>query len=293
MLLASFLVIRNDNTKSVEKPTKQEEPLDQEKDKSDENPPEQQPTTSEGKPEEEPSSRTSERPKATFEPITLKITTPETQKGRDLLEFIRRSVKPAVEVRAWMTEQIQRCMRSERRYLALRLPHKSQIREGSGDEEGGTPAEVGLVEKARNKAPRKSIDRRPKEKDGAAADSTATATAVEKEKEKEKEMEKDTDPGANAGSNAEKADGTVEAETSSTSVPVLVPIPAPDASLPEIGNADASTAKDISVADKKDDVVDKKDDATETAETAATAPTGRKSTRKKSSRISDAQAAGA
>lgn len=99
-----------------------------------------------------------------YEPITLKITVDETQKGKDLLGFIQRSVKPVVETRAWMTEQIARCTRAQRRYLALRLPHKSQIREGS--EEGKEIKESTPVVAERKKvAPRKSMDKKGKDKE--------------------------------------------------------------------------------------------------------------------------------
>lgn len=97
-----------------------------------------------------------------YEPITLKITVDESQKGRDILGFIQRSVKPPVETRAWMTEQIARCMRAQRRYLALRLPHKSQIKESSED---ATKESTPIVPDRKRAAPRKSLDKKTKGKE--------------------------------------------------------------------------------------------------------------------------------
>ena len=60
-----------------------------------------------------------------YEPITVKIDV--EPKYKDILEFMKRSVKPAEDVRAWMEEKIRTHSRAPMRFLPLRLPHKSQI----------------------------------------------------------------------------------------------------------------------------------------------------------------------
>lgn len=139
MLLASFLVIRKGDGTTVETP---------------------KPSAEAGAAEAVKEETDQSKSKDIYEPITLKITVEEGQKGRDLLGFIQRSVKPAADTRAWMTEQIFKCTRAEIRYLALRLPHKSQIRESTEDaSKEATP----VVMEKKKAAPRKSMDKRPKE----------------------------------------------------------------------------------------------------------------------------------
>ncbi|KAK8195911.1 hypothetical protein M8818_007062 [Zalaria obscura] len=62
-----------------------------------------------------------------YQPITLRLDV--TDRYPNLLEFVKRSVKPPDEVRKWMEEKMKSCTRAEQRYLPLRLPHKSQIEE--------------------------------------------------------------------------------------------------------------------------------------------------------------------
>ena len=62
-----------------------------------------------------------------FEPVTVKIDVQE--KHREILQYMQRSVKPAEEVREWMEEKMRTCKRADMRFLAMRLPHKSQIPE--------------------------------------------------------------------------------------------------------------------------------------------------------------------
>jgi len=98
-----------------------------------------------------------------YEPVTIRLDVHE--RNRDVLDYMRRSVKSADDVRKWMEERMRACKRAPFRFLALRLPHESQIEEGSPVEE--------VVEVAPKKA-----KPGPKKKD-------------EKEKEREKEQEKE------------------------------------------------------------------------------------------------------
>lgn len=97
-----------------------------------------------------------------YEPVTIRVCVPEGRSpSRDVLEYIRRSVKPADEVRAWMNEKIEKCVRADRRYLALRLPHKSGIVETAEEiaEKEQTPA----VQEKKPRPPKKKKDETPKE----------------------------------------------------------------------------------------------------------------------------------
>lgn len=62
--------------------------------------------------------------KTYYEPITIKIDV--LPKDRQVLETIKRSVKPVDQVVTYMKEQIKTCHRADMRFLALRLPIKSQ-----------------------------------------------------------------------------------------------------------------------------------------------------------------------
>jgi len=73
-----------------------------------------------------------------FEPITVKIDV--TPKHTEVLEYMKRSVKPQEEVRKWMEEKLQTCKRAPIRSLPLRLPHQSQIVET--DETEGEPTMI-------------------------------------------------------------------------------------------------------------------------------------------------------
>lgn len=153
-----------------------------------------------------------------YEPITLKITVDESQKGRDILGFIQRSVKPPVETRAWMTEQIARCMRAQRRYLALRLPHKSHIRESSEDAiKESTP----IVPDKKRAAPRKSLDKKTKEKEeGKEKENGNEGSVAPSQENTSAEAEKDdaavtvaATPSVPAGTDGQEAQATQGAPT--------------------------------------------------------------------------------
>ncbi|KAI4721839.1 hypothetical protein E4T48_01848 [Aureobasidium sp. EXF-10727] len=65
-----------------------------------------------------------------YEPVTMTISVSEARSAaRDVLQFITRCVKPADQVRNYMTDKIEKCTRAPTRYLAFRLPHKSGITE--------------------------------------------------------------------------------------------------------------------------------------------------------------------
>ncbi|GAM89402.1 hypothetical protein ANO11243_074400 [Dothideomycetidae sp. 11243] len=62
-----------------------------------------------------------------YEPVTVKIDVVAGTRSVEVLEHMKRSVKPADEVRKWMEEQIQTKKRADMRFLPLRLPHESQL----------------------------------------------------------------------------------------------------------------------------------------------------------------------
>ena len=80
---------------------------------------------------------------------------------RDVLQFITRCVKPADQVRNYMTDKIEKCTRAPTRYLAFRLPYKSGIVE--------TEEEVPVVQEVKPKpkpAPRKKKEEKDNEQVG-------------------------------------------------------------------------------------------------------------------------------
>lgn len=62
-----------------------------------------------------------------FEPVTVKIDV--EPRHREILEYMKRSVRPQEEVRQYMEDKMRTCKRAPLRALPLRLPLKSQITE--------------------------------------------------------------------------------------------------------------------------------------------------------------------
>lgn len=97
-----------------------------------------------------------------YEPVTMTISVPEARSpSRDVLQFITRCVKPADQVRNYMTDQIEKCTRAPTRYLAFRLPYKSGIVE--------TEEEVPVVQEVKPKpkpAPRKKKEDKDNDQTG-------------------------------------------------------------------------------------------------------------------------------
>ncbi|KAL1297905.1 hypothetical protein AAFC00_006420 [Neodothiora populina] len=247
MLLVSFLYIRKSkpaSQKPIKKPKEGETPADNIK-------------------EEE---GVEEETKDTYEPVTLKITVDETQKGRDLLGFIQRSVQPAAETRTWMIEQIGKCKRAERRYLALRLPHKSRVREST--EEASKEETPVTIERVKRAAPRKSMDKKPKDKEG----TPQTAKEAGKEDDAEAGKAKGTaveptneataPPASDAGvgldkekeaSRTEQSTSVAQAEAGQPDVTMIdavpeaaapVPAPEPTSAPPAYGTAQPQTTSE-------------------------------------------------
>lgn len=90
-----------------------------------------------------------------YEPVTVKIDVED--RGRDVLEHMRRSVHPPDEVRNWMEDKMRTCKRAEKRFLALRLPWKSQMTEEEMVEEVSVVPEV----KKPKSAAKKDKDQQP------------------------------------------------------------------------------------------------------------------------------------
>jgi hypothetical protein len=97
-----------------------------------------------------------------YEPVTMTISVPEARSPtKDVLQFITRCVKPADQVRNYMTDKIEKCTRAPTRYLAFRLPYKSGIVE--------TEEEVPVVQEVKPKpkpAPRKKKEDKDNEQAG-------------------------------------------------------------------------------------------------------------------------------
>jgi hypothetical protein len=107
-----------------------------------------------------------------YEPVTMTISVPEARApARDVLQFITRCVKPADQVRTWMTEQIQKCTRAPIRCLAFRLPYKSGITETEEE-----PLVVLDVKPKPKPVPRKKKDDNVQAGEKAATPSTTQAT---------------------------------------------------------------------------------------------------------------------
>lgn len=98
-----------------------------------------------------------------YEPVTMTISVPEGRSPtKDVLQFITRCVKPADQVRNYMTEKIEKCTRAHTRHLAFRLPYKSGIAE--------VEEEVPVVLEVKPKpkpAPRKKKEDKEKDTDQA------------------------------------------------------------------------------------------------------------------------------
>lgn len=108
-----------------------------------------------------------------YEPVTMTISVPEGRSPtRDVLQFITRCVKPADQVRNYMTEKIEKCTRAPTRHLAFRLPHKSGIVE--------MEEEIPVVQEVKPKpkpAPRKKKEEKDKENDQTGEKDPAKAAA--------------------------------------------------------------------------------------------------------------------
>lgn len=116
-----------------------------------------------------------------YEPVTITVNVPEGRTAaRDVLQYINRSVKPADQVRKWMIERIEKCMRTQRRYLAYRLPQKSGIVE---TEE--VPVMQEVKPKPRPAAPRKKKE----EKEGEQAGGKEAGKSADKEISKSADKE--------------------------------------------------------------------------------------------------------
>ncbi|KAI4846073.1 hypothetical protein E4T44_05267 [Aureobasidium sp. EXF-8845] len=108
-----------------------------------------------------------------YEPVTMTISVPEARSSsKDVLQFITRCVKPADQVRTYMTDKIEKCTRAPTRYLAFRLPYKSGIVE--------TEEEVPVVQEVKPKpkpAPRKKKEDKDTDQTGE-KDTTKTVVPV-------------------------------------------------------------------------------------------------------------------
>ncbi|KAJ9627158.1 hypothetical protein H2203_003619 [Taxawa tesnikishii (nom. ined.)] len=113
-----------------------------------------------------------------YQPITVRVSVEE--RFRDVLEHIRRSVKPAEEVRTWMREKMKSCTRAEQRFLPLRLPWKNGIEgeeEEEEEEEGAVEVAPVVETTAKEKGKRKSVVKREEEETPAQTEGEGAAVA--------------------------------------------------------------------------------------------------------------------
>lgn len=170
-----------------------------------------------------------------FQPVTFMV---EVAYGREsLIELVKKWVRPADEVRAWMEATMARCTRAPEAHLALRLPVRgaagAETEEERAEVEGklaeemrrrvGTGANVKFVRKP---GPKKGEGGRPvgvkngegggrkaAGKDGVATGAGAQAPSGDGKGTEKAESSKDAGAGEGEGGEASQpADGTAEGE---------------------------------------------------------------------------------
>jgi hypothetical protein len=204
-----------------------------------------------------------------YEPVTMTISVPEARSPtRDVLQFITRCVKPADQVRNYMTDKIEKCTRAPTRYLAFRLPYKSGIVE--------TEEEVPVVQEVKPKpkpAPRKKKEDKdndqPGEKDTAkgavsvpeGVDSSTAAPGATQETPAPASVETSTNPQA----------GTTEVQAATNAPLPNSTEPAAPAEVPATDSTTAKRKKSVRISEVPE-IASDGDIATSTAAVEPTAP---------------------
>lgn len=133
-----------------------------------------------------------------YEPVTVKIDVVAGTKSVEVLDHIKRSVKPGDEVRRWMLEQMRTRRRADMRFLALKLPHESELPpEEDLVEESPPPTEVKKRGPYRKKADREreQAEKEQQEKE-----------RLEKEQQEKEKLEKE--PQQNEMEKPKEGEGT-------------------------------------------------------------------------------------
>ncbi|KAF2148761.1 hypothetical protein K461DRAFT_324239 [Myriangium duriaei CBS 260.36] len=124
-----------------------------------------------------------------YEPVTVKIDVVPGTRSVEVLDHMKRSVKPADEVRKWMEEQIRTKRRADQRYLPLKLPCQSQLPpEEEIVEETPPPAEAKKRGPYKKKADR---EREQQEKEQQEKEQQTPAQPEGNKKEDKKEDKKE------------------------------------------------------------------------------------------------------
>lgn len=179
-----------------------------------------------------------------YEPVTMTISVSEGRSPtRDVLQFITRCVKPADQVRTYMTEKIEKCTRAPMRHLAFRLPHKSGITE--------VEDEIPVVQEVKPKpkpAPRKKKEDKEKESDQAGEKDPAKGAApapIGKETSVAQEAPAQSGTQATPATTSAESSTNTQAGTNEAQATTTVPPPsAPESAQPaEAPATDSPTAK--------------------------------------------------
>jgi len=88
-----------------------------------------------------------------YEPVTIKIDV--TPKNIEVLQFIKRGVKPQVQVQKYMEDVIRTKKRAPHRFLPLRLPIYNQLPDSEQDYEQEEKMNIVLVEEKKKRGPYK------------------------------------------------------------------------------------------------------------------------------------------
>ncbi|THV83227.1 hypothetical protein D6D29_04055 [Aureobasidium pullulans] len=172
-----------------------------------------------------------------YEPVTMTISVPEGRSAaRDVLQFITRCVKPADQVRTYMTDMIEKCTRAPTRHLAFRLPYKSGIVE--------TEEEAPVVQEVKPK-PKPAPRKKKEDKDIEQGAEKTSANAVQDTPDATEAPPAQQVPAPNATQVAPTS-GPIEASSNPEQGASTVEAPAPT---PQLTSAESAPAVDAPVAD--------------------------------------------
>lgn len=203
-----------------------------------------------------------------YEPVTMTISVSEARSPtRDVLQFITRCVKPADQVRNYMTDKIEKCTRAPTRYLAFRLPYKSGIVE--------TEEEVPVVQEVKPKPKPKAAPRKKKEdKDNEQAgekDSAKGIVPAPNGVDATPGATQETPATAPAETSTNSQNGTAEAQASTAAPLPASTEPSQPAEAPAADNATAKRMKSVRISEVPE-IANEGNITTNTAAVETTAP---------------------
>jgi len=201
-----------------------------------------------------------------YEPVTMTISVSEARSPtRDVLQFITRCVKPADQVRNYMTDKIEKCTRAPTRYLAFRLPYKSGIVE--------TEEEVPVVQEVKPKpkpAPRKKKEDKDNEQAGE-KDSAKAAVPAPNGVDATPGATQEPPATAPAETSTNSQVGTAEAQASTAAPLPASTEPLQPAEAPATDNATAKRKKSVRISEVPE-IANEGNITTNTAAVETTAP---------------------